>query len=508
MLKESLRIFSQDLLGSFRDLLPIVLVVAFFQIFVVQAVPENLPSIVLGLFIVAVGLALFIRGLEVRIFPVGENLATDFAKKGSLFWLLLFAFTIGFATTVAEPALIAIAEKAALISEGRIDAFFLRMTVALSVGFAIALGVFRILLGHPIQYYIIAGYVIVVVTTFFAPKEIIGLAYDSGGVTTSTVTVPLVAALGIGLASSIKGRNPAIDGFGLIAFASLTPMIFVQVYGIIVYHFSEAGTAMPVAAEAVTQASDHVVTYTFSAWHTFMELLGVLKDVAPILIVIFFFQYMIIKKPVAHLHRTITGIIMVILGLYAFIIGLEMGLFPIGETIAFQLTEMKNNLLIYLFAFLIGFSTTMAEPALLAIAIKAEEISEGNIKQNILRMVVAVGVAIGIGLGSYRIVAGDPIHYYIVAGYALVILFTYFAPKYIVPIAYDSGGVTTSTVTVPLVAALGLGLAENIEGRNPLIDGFGLIAFASLFPMLTVMGYGIYAQYMQSKLKGGSRCNS
>jgi len=176
-----------------------------------------------------------------------------------------------------------------------------------------------------------------------------------------------------------------------------------------------------------------------------------------------------------------------------------MGLFPIGETIAFQLTDRGNNLLIYLFAFMIGFSTTMAEPALLAIAIKAEEISEGNIKQNVLRIVVALGVAIGIGLGSYRIVAGDPIHYYIVAGYMLVILFTYFAPKYIIPIAYDSGGVTTSTVTVPLVAALGLGLAENIPGRNPLIDGFGLIAFASLFPMLTVMGYGIHAHYYKSK---------
>jgi hypothetical protein len=507
-MKETLKIFAGDLKSSFKYLLPILIVVGLFQGAIIQAVPENLPSIVIGLTIVAVGLALFIRGLELGIFPVGEGLAVDFARKGSVFWLLTFAFTIGFATTVAEPALIAIADKAALISHGLVDAFWLRMTVAFSVGFAIALGTLRILLGHPIAYYIISGYILVVIVTFFAPKEIIGLAYDSGGVTTSTVTVPLVAALGIGLASSIKGRNPAIDGFGLIAFASLTPMIFVQVYGIIVYHFSEAGTAIPVAAEAVTQASDHIVTYTFSAWHTFMELLGVLKDVAPILIVIFFFQYMIIKKPVAHLHRTITGIIMVILGLYAFIIGLEMGLFPIGETIAFQLTEMKNNLLIYLFAFLIGFSTTMAEPALLAIAIKAEEISEGNIKQNILRMVVAVGVAIGIGLGSYRIVAGDPIHYYIVAGYALVIIFTYFAPKYIVPIAYDSGGVTTSTVTVPLVAALGLGLAENIEGRNPLIDGFGLIAFASLFPMLTVMGYGIYAQYMQSKLKGGSRCNS
>jgi hypothetical protein len=495
-MNESLKIFYSDLKNSFKDLLPIVLVVAFFQIAIVRAVPENLSSIIIGLFIVAVGLALFIRGLEIGIFPIGENLAIDFAKKGSVFWLLLFAFTIGFSTTVAEPALIAIADKAALISEGRVDAFFLRMTVALSVGFAIALGTLRILLGHPIQYYIITGYILVVLVTFFAPKEIIGLAYDSGGVTTSTVTVPLVAALGIGLSSSIKGRNPAIDGFGLIAFASLTPMIFVQVYGIIVY-MGDASTAImiPDVIEDIVVNSPH----DFSFMQGLLDLLGVVKDVAPILIVIFFFQYIIIKKPVAHLHKIVVGIILVILGLYAFIVGLEMGLFPIGESIAFQLTAMKNNLLIYLFAFLIGFSTTMAEPALLAIAMKAEEISEGNIKQTTLRIVVALGVAFGIALGAYRLVSGDPIHYYIIVGYSVVIMMTYFAPKYIVPISYDSGGVTTSTVTVPLVAALGLGLAENIEGRNPLIDGFGLIAFASLFPIITVMGYGIYAQYSTNK---------
>ena len=498
---ESLKIFAGDLKNSFKDLLPIIIVVALFQGLIIQTVPDNIVSIIIGLTIVAVGLALFIRGLELGIFPIGEGLAVDFARKGSVFWLLTFAFTIGFSTTVAEPALIAIADKAAVISHGLIDAFWLRMTVALSVGFAIALGTLRILLGHPIAYYIISGYILVVIVTFFAPVEIIGLAYDSGGVTTSTVTVPLVAALGIGLASSIKGRNPAIDGFGLIAFASLTPMIFVQIYGIIVYNLADAGVTSSSVSQAVSTAKTAVVasTHTFSFFDAVMDLLGVIKDVAPILIVIFFFQYIIIKKPVAHLNKIVTGIIMVVLGLYAFIVGLEMGLFPIGETIAYQLTDMGNNLLIYLFAFLIGFSTTMAEPALLAIAIKAEEISEGSIKQNVLRIVVALGVAIGIGLGSYRIVAGDPIHYYIIAGYMLVIIFTYFAPKYIVPIAYDSGGVTTSTVTVPLVAALGLGLAENIPGRNPLIDGFGLIAFASLFPMLTVMGYGIVAQYKQSK---------
>ena len=499
MLMQSLKIFSGDLKNAFKDLLPIIIVVALFQGLIIHSMPENISSIVIGLSIVAVGLALFIRGLELGIFPIGEGLAIDFAHKGSLFWLLTFAFTIGFSTTIAEPALIAIADKAALISHGLVDAFWLRMTVALSVGFAIALGTFRIVVGHPIAYYIISGYVLVVLVTFFAPKEIIGLAYDSGGVTTSTVTVPLVAALGIGLASTIKGRNPAIDGFGLIAFASLTPMIFVQVYGIVVYHFMDTPTIVEPLTQTVKHLEEVTVIQHFSFLDALLDLLGVVKDVTPILTVIFFFQYLIIKKPVAHLHKIVVGILMVILGLYAFIVGLEMGLFPIGESIAFSLTSMGNNTLIYLFAFLIGFSTTMAEPALLAIAMKAEEISGGTLKQNVLRIIVAFGVAVGIALGAYRLVSGDPIHYYIIAGYTMVILFTYFAPKYIVPIAYDSGGVTTSTVTVPLVAALGLGLAENIEGRNPLIDGFGLIAFASLFPMLTVMGYGIYANYKLKK---------
>jgi len=490
---EHIKLLATLLGNSFKDLLPIVLVIAFFQIFILQKMPPNLGSILLGLFIVAVGLAIFIQGLEIGIFPIGENLAHEFAAKGSVFWLLLFAFAIGFSTTIAEPALIAIAKKAEIISDGRIDANILRLTVAFSVGFAISLGSFRIITGHPIHLYIITGYVIVVVFTFFVPVEIVGLAYDSGGVTTSTVTVPLVAALGVGLASSIRGRNPVIDGFGLIAFASLMPMIFVQAYGLVVYNVEIEHVC---SAVEIQTASDIIVN-KFSLWNLFYELVHVVKDVFPILAVIFFFQYAIIKKKVHNLAKVSTGIIFVILGLYFFIIGLEMGLFPIGENMALQLTAQNNLFYIYLFGFLIGFSTTMAEPALLAIAMKVEEISQKRIRQMVLRLAVAFGVAIGIALGSYRIVAGDPIHYYIIVGYIIVIILTFLAPKYIIPIAYDSGGVTTSTVTVPLVAALGLGLATQIEGRSPLIDGFGLIAFASLFPMITVMGYGVISQYLQ-----------
>ena len=492
----SIASFLKLLKESFRDLLPIILVIVFFQLAIIQTIPDNWLSTSIGLTIVGFGLAVFLLGLEVGIFPVGEGLASDFARKGSTFWIILFAFMVGFGTTVAEPALVVIADKAAGISCGRIDAFTLRMVVAFSVGFAIVLGVWRIITGHPIHYYIITGYILVVAATAFAPQEIVGLAYDLGGVTTSTVTVPLVAALGIGLASTIKGRNPVLDGFGLIAFASLTPMIFVQFYGIFVYEYVDASEVIiPVVAEAC----DTTAVFAFDIVSILKGLLSVVGDVAPILGVILFFQYIVLKKPIENLKEVLIGFALVVIGLDAFIIGLEMGLFSLGETMAFSLTQSDNRVIIYTFAFAIGFSTTMAEPSLTAIAKKAKEISDGKINDFVLRMFVAFGVAVGIALGAYRIVNGGEIVYYIMAGYLFVIALTFIAPKYIIPIAYDSGGVTTSTITVPLVAALGLGLATNIPGRDPLIDGFGLIAFASLFPMLTVMAYGVITERMGVK---------
>ena len=233
------------MLGSLRDLAPIILVIAFFQIFVIQQPPDDVASLLVGTLFVVLGLTFFIYGLEMGLFPIGESMAHAFARKGSIFWLLTFAFALGFGTTVAEPALIAIAEKASevaaeagqiAVTEEAMEAYAtgLRYTVAFSVGLAIVIGVLRILLNWSIHYMIMVGYIIVIIVTSFAPAEIIGIAYDSGGVTTSTITVPLVTALGIGLASSISGRNPMIDGFGLIAFASLLPIIFVLIYGILI----------------------------------------------------------------------------------------------------------------------------------------------------------------------------------------------------------------------------------------------------------------------------------
>ena len=244
-MKDQILRFLSSMLDSLRDLAPIILVVAFFQLAVLQQPIPDLAGLLAGTLFVVIGLTLFIRGLEMGLFPLGEAMAYAFARKGSVPWLLTFAFALGFGTTVAEPALIAVAMEAALAAaEGGVIedtqesldryALGLRYSVAFSVGVAILIGVLRIIRGWPLQYLIIAGYAGVMIMTLFAPREIIGVAYDSGGVTTSTITVPLVTALGVGLASSIEGRNPMVDGFGLIAFAVLTPIIAVMAYGILI----------------------------------------------------------------------------------------------------------------------------------------------------------------------------------------------------------------------------------------------------------------------------------
>ena len=234
-------------------------------------------------------------------------------------------------------------------------------------------------------------------------------------------------------------------------------------------------------------------------------ILSTLRDVLPIAAIIFGFQLVVIRKPIPRLRQVLFGFGYVVLGLALFLIGLQEALFPLGKLMAQQLTDpafihggietaaqalrWQDYRWVYLFAAAIGFSTTVAEPSLIAVAIKAREVSGGAITVWGLRIAVAIGVAVGIALGTFRIVTGTPLHYYIIAGYILVIIQTVYAPRMIVALAYDSGGVTTSTVTVPLVTALGLGLASTVPGRSPLMDGFGLIAFASLFPMITVMGY-------------------
>ena len=483
-----LRVVRQLLHEAARDLAPTLIVVVIFQVFFIQRMPDSPVALVGGFAIVLIGLALFVKGLDAAIFPAGETMAFDFARRGSFFWLMLFAFCISFASVAAEPALMAVAYKAEAVSGGSMAALTLRMVAALGVGLAVVVGVWRIVLGHSIGHYLIPGYLIVIALTVFSPPQLVGLAFDSGGVVASTVTAPLLTALGVGLATSIRGRNPLLDGFGLIAFGALAPMIIIQIYGIIFFVPAEHGVAV------VMMPSDD--QHKYAAVEMLIDFAIMVRNLLPIIAVVLFSSFIILRKPLADPRGLAVGMALVAVGLFMFDEGLQVGLFPLGD-------EMTKGLMrddvpmwaVYLYGFLIGFATTMAEPALIALSIKADDVSLGQIKGFWLRTLVSLGVGIGIAIGCARIIDGTNIAWWLIPGYLLVLVMIPFAPRFIVPIAYDCGGVTTSTVTVPLVTALGVGLAERTAGRDPLIDGFGLIAFASLLPMIIVMSYGMLATW-------------
>ena len=487
--------FRSTLLESVYNILPILIIIVGFQFLVFQTMPDGIFSIAFGFLIVIVGVAFFLVGLELGVFPLGNSLSNEFLEKKSVLLFTLFGFSIGFSASIAEPAIIAVAMQAETITNGAIDAFTLRLIIATSVGAITAFGVIRALYGWSVSKIIIGGYILVLVITAMTPPQIIGLAYDSGGVATNVATVPLIVAIGIGIASSLSGRSVLKDGFGFVALAAITPMISIQLYGI--FALGDGFSAGEIALDANIEKAKTIVDYTF------MTVMGGIVDtftnIIPILVTIFVFQYLVLRKHLPNLGRVIIGFIFLVFGLYGFIVGIKLGLFPIGESIASSLVEMNSHFYIYLFAFLIGFGTTMAEPALVAVIKQADKYSELSLNVILIRILVAVGVGCGILLGTYKIVEGLNIWVLITSLYAFVVFLTFFAPKEMHAFAFDLGGVTTSEITVPLVTAFGIYLATNIPDRDILMDGFGLIAFASVFPMITVLSYSIAAKRFTKK---------
>ena len=490
-------------LGTLRDLAPIVVVVAVFQVAILRQPFPDLGGMIGGLVLVMLGLALFIKGLEMGLFPLGEGLAQGFAHKGSLIWLLVFAFALGFGTTVAEPALIAVTAEAARVAADAgvvaadpdaMDAYALglRYTVALSVGVGITLGVLRIIKGWPLHYWIIGGYVVAVGLTFLAPDEIVGIAYDSG----RGYDVHHHRADGDGAWRRSRHGDPRAQP----ADRRLRPHRLREPHA----HHLRARLRHGVLKGGALE----LISLILSAG------MDTVLDVAPLIGLVLFFQIVVLRQRPANLGRITVGFVYVVIGLVLFLIGLEEALFPLGKTMAAQLTDPAFLGLaegatahwldygwVYAFAAAIGFGTTIAEPSLMAVARKAAAVSGGTIRPWGLRIAVAIGVAVGVGLGAVRIVTGLPLHYLFMSAYAIVIVLTIFASRSIIALAYDSGGVTSSTVTVPLVAALGLGLAANVPGRSPMLDGFGLIAFACVFAVIAVLGYAQLSSALQAARK-------
>ncbi|RXK11962.1 hypothetical protein CP965_12350 [Halarcobacter mediterraneus] len=486
---ELLKQFKYTFIESAINLIPILIIIIGFQVLVFQSIPDDIITISIGFLVVVIGVTFFLMGLEIGIFPLGNSLSSEFLERNSQFWFAIFGFCLGFGASIAEPAIIAVASQAGEITNGALNPLTLRIIIAFSVGFITAFGILRTILGWSISKIIVGGYLLVLIITYFTPPSIIGLAYDSGGVATNVATVPLIVALGIGIASALQGRSVLKDGFGFVALAAITPMISIQIYGIIVLGSDFGLNNLEQVIEVVDDEAHYEAGFT--VFQVLADLFKTFLNLIPIIITILFFQYFIIKKPLSNISGVVFGFLFLVIGLYGFIVGIKLGLFPIGESIAQSLINMNNVLYIYLFAFLIGFGTTMAEPALIAIIKQADKMSTTRLNVIIIRLLVALGVGLGILVGAYKIVNGYNIWFLITFLYSIVVFLTIFAPKNMVAFAFDLGGVTTSEITVPIVTAFGLFLATNIEGRSPLLDGFGLIAFASIFPMITVLLYSI-----------------
>jgi len=486
-MQEILKQFQDTLLESILNLIPILIIIIGFQLFVFQEVPENLSMIIVGFIIVILGVTFFLMGLEIGVFPLGNSLSNEFLEQRSIFWFALFGFFLGFSASIAEPAIIAVATQAQEITNGELNAFVLRLIIAVSVGLITAFGIIRTLLGWSIAKIIIIGYALVLSITYFTPNTIVGLAYDSGGVATNVATVPLIVALGIGIASALQGRNALKDGFGFVALAAITPMISIQLYGIFALGSDFGGESLSFVSD--TEKVKESIEFSFLTIVT--GLVKTFINILPIVITIVVFQFIVLRKKLPNLFRVIVGFIFLVIGLYGFIIGIKLGLFPIGESIASSLVDMNSEFFILLFAFLIGFGTTMAEPALVAVIKQADKYSEISLNVTIIRVLVAIGVGFGILLGTYKIIQGYDIWILLTILYSIVIILAIFSSEKMTAFAFDLGGVTTSEITVPIVTAFGIYLATNIEGRDVLLDGFGLIAFASIFPMITVLLYNV-----------------
>jgi hypothetical protein len=486
---DQLRHFLVDLTGTFRNLLPIILVAGLFQWVVLREMPAEAGMVLAGLVLVALGITLFLRGLELSVFPLGRNLSDAFAREGKLGWLLAFGFCLGFAAVIAEPSLIAVAAKAEVVSEGRIQAWLLRVLAAASVGAVLALGILRALLNHPVLWYLVGGYLILVLVTYLTPPEITGLAFDAGAVSANMVTVPLIAALGMGLMAAVRGHNVLAAGFGLVALAVMAPRLTLQLYGIVVYAVDPGAVS---GYEAHAAAAPHPAEAPADHGRDAVRaMLGLMASLLPIIAVILVFQVLVIRQAFMHARRVVSGVVMLLLGLLFFAQGLQWGLFPIGEQLALGLGRPDALPYLYLFVFLLGFAATWVEPALMAVIRHASQLDPARLRPALVRGLAALGVGAGLLLGALRLVQGWALEHVLAMTLLLLVLLAFLAPRDLVGFAFDLGGIATSDVTVPVITALGVGLALALGSEDVMLDGFGLVALASLYVIVGVLLYAI-----------------
>lgn len=501
-----------------KALLPLALYLIVFQILILRHYIDDSLVIIGGLFGVVIGLMLFMEGIKLGLMPFGQKIGNTLPKKVGLISVLTVAFILGIGVTFAEPAIGALKAAGSLVEVKQAPYLYallnqyagiLVLIVGIGVGVAAVLGTLRFIYGWSIKPYIYITLIPVLLLTLYCISNpnlssILGLAYDSGAVTTGPVTVPLVLALGIGIAAASGGGKNSLSGFGIVTLASLFPIIGVMLLAIVL--------SLLVSPQEIIQAASLQTGQIQIPWYQsspFEEIILGFRAIVPLVLFLFFIMKYLLQQKMSNSAIITYGIVLTIFGMIIFNLGLSYGLAKLGTQsgslipLAFtQITAADGTVLepLYpyllglfiavLFAWILGFGATLAEPALNALGITVENLTNGVFKKTTLIYAVSIGVGLGIALGVVKIIYDISLGYLILPLYLLAVIFTYFSSQEFSNIAWDSAGVTTGPITVPLVLAMGLGFGNAIDT----IDGFGILSLASIGPILTVLGTGLWVK--------------
>lgn len=501
-----------------KAVVPLAVYLALFQLVMLRQGVQGSWTVTFGLIAVMAGLMLFMEGLKLGLMPLGEAIGNTLPARSPLPVVLLVTFLLGIGVTLAEPAIGALQEAGKIVSPEKAPVLYtlltsradlLKAAVAIGVGAAAVMGTLRFVYNWSLKPLIYCSTLPTLALTAFAAthpkmKQVIGLAWDCGGVTTGPVTVPLVLALGIGVASAIGKGESKLQGFGIVTLASLFPIVTVLLTPLFV-----DGVA-PVAAAATAAAAP--------AWYDktpALEIKAALQAIVPLVLYLMLVMKFVARRPIQNLRYVLYGIVLAVAGMGVFNLGLTYGLANLGGQsgslvpAAFMKLATVTGSPLYayalgiaiaaLFAWFLGFGATLAEPALNALGMTVENLTNGAFKKSMLMYAVSVGVATGIALGVLKVVYGWSLAWFLIPGYILLLGVTYLSTEEFVNVGWDSAGVTTGPVTVPLVLAMGLGLGNAVSA----LEGFGILALASLCPILSVLGLGLYVQWRNRRIAQG-----
>ena len=515
---------SSRFIEQLSALLPLALYLVLFQILILRQEVTDASTITLGLIAVILGLMFFMEGIKQGLMPFGEIMGNTLPKKVSLSVVLTIAFILGIGVTFAEPAIGALKAAGSLVSVDKAPYLYallnlysesLVLIVGMGVGLAAILGTLRFIHGWSLKPFIYITLIPVLALTLFLMtipelSKVLGLAWDSGAVTTGPVTVPLVLSLGIGIASASGKGNTSLSGFGIVTLASLFPILGVMILAVIIY-FTQSPTEI---LSMVQQLSTETSAPSWFEVTPGQEILAGAQAIIPLTLFLFIVMKLILRQKIANAGTITYGIVLAVLGMIIFNIGLTYGLTKLGDQsgsiipVAFSSLTLEDGTVMeamfpYLlgvfiavgFAWILGFGATLAEPALNALGMTVEKLTQGVLKKRTLMMAVSAGVAFGLAVGISKVIFDIPLGYLLIPLYLLATLLTYLSTEEFVNIAWDSAGVTTGPITVPLVLAMGLGFGGALNA----IEGFGILSMASIFPIISVLLTGLWAEHKQKK---------